>query len=205
MKDSRQTVHVGCAASTSSATSGGSDASRNQKSPRRMMYSSAHARSARGSLGPAPESTPPLKDGASAAASFPLVMVFWDALSATRWKCCGIETISDCTFGRGWWCEHTRTRDSKASLFTWGSSLMAARNSVAACPSPFSYPRWPIRCLATMCAARTNRASVWRGINKPGSCQMKSLSNWATYAMLLGMRSRCGDRDSGSDLMMNEV
>ena len=60
-------------------------------------------RSARGSWGPAPESTPPLKHGASAAASFSLVMVFWDALLATRSKCCGVETISDCTFGRSWW------------------------------------------------------------------------------------------------------
>ena len=83
---------------------------------------------------------------------------------------------------------------------------MAACNSVVACLSLFvDIKRGLIRCLATICAARTNRASVWRGINKPGSCQMKSLSNLATYAMLLGIRSRCEDGDSGSDLMMNEV
>ena len=181
------------------------------------MYSRAHERSARGSLGPAPESTPPLKDGASATASLSLVMVFWYALSVTRLKCCGFGSISDCTQwkrllrGRGGgagsnWCwRRTRMRNSKTFLLTCGSDLMVACNSVVAWPLPCSYPKWSIRCLATNCAARTNLARLSRGINKPGSCQMKFLRRCVTYSMLLGMRiCCCRDRDSGSDLM-NEV
>lgn len=94
VKSSQQKVHIDYTALGSSVMILSClSKSRNQNSPPRIIYSRAHVRSARGILGAAPESTPPLKDGASAAASLSLVMVFWYALSTTRLKCCGVGLI----------------------------------------------------------------------------------------------------------------
>lgn len=69
VKSSQQKMHIDYTAFGSSVMiSSRLSKSRNQNSPPRIIYSRAHVRSRKVILGAAPESMPPLKDGASAAA-----------------------------------------------------------------------------------------------------------------------------------------
>ena len=83
-------MHTGCATSRSSAIFGGFSALR------KAEFASADY--VFKCPDPAPESTPPLKDGASAVAGFSLLILFCHTVSAMLLKCHSVRYISGCTF-----------------------------------------------------------------------------------------------------------